>query len=161
VDIADVTVRAVGLLGRATLCGVTDIQYALSVRQRLIYLALGLTFVVAAGISWEAPAGQFLGAAGLLLVLAFFAYGFVGATIDGSGIQVRGPLPQRISWNQVANVTTTTRLGSTSVMIHLGGGRRHRLLAPFTAPLQRDHDFEAKFETIRHCWQHSTGQLAS
>jgi hypothetical protein len=155
VDTVGVTVRARGLAPHVTLCGV--LRYGLSVRQRLVYLVLGIGLLLAA---WSLARVD-VAVPGGLLVLWFFASAHVGSAIDGSGVQLRGIYRRHLSWTRVSDVSTARILGCTIVVLRLGSGGRRWLRAPYTGPLQRDRDFDAKVETIRHCWQHSTGQLAS
>ena len=147
--------RAPGLAPHVTLCGV--LRYGLSVRQRLVYLVIGvgllLTALCLGRVDVAVPGGVF--------VLWFLASARMGSAIDGSGIQLHGLYPRHLAWTRVSDVTSTRFLGCTVVVLRLGSGGRRWLRAPYTGPLQRDRDFDAKLETIRHCWQHSTGQLAS
>jgi hypothetical protein len=136
-------------------CGV--LRYGLSVRQRLVYLVIGVGLLLGALL----PGQTALATPGGLFVVWFFTSALVGSAIDGSGIQLRGIYRRHVPWTQVSDVTTRRFLGCTIVVLRLGSRGRRRLRAPFTGPLQRDRDFDAKVETIRHCWQHSTGQLAS
>jgi hypothetical protein len=140
---------------------VTEIHYALSVRQRLIYVVAGVLMTGAGLLVWRSGGYPLIASPGLLLMVYFFLFSLFGSTIDGTGVRLRGIRRQHLDWNQVSEISTISILGSRAVRLHLGSGGTRTLRAPVTGPFQRDPDFEEKVHTIRQCWMHSTGQLAS
>lgn len=137
----------------------SEIRFNLSVRQRMIYLVLGGVMTLAGILITLVGGFSALIVVGLVFVVYFFAFARFGATIDATGVRVRGLTTKHIPWQQIENVETFSLLGTTGVKLRLAGGRGQNLRAPVTGIGQRDPEFETKLATIRQWWQHYTGQL--
>ncbi len=136
----------------------TELAYRLTSRQRLLYYIAGAVMFLTVGLQLTTGAPPiFWGAVGLLWGGVLVLMSTCGATIDGTGVHLRGLTRQTVPWEQIQDVEVSPVLGSQQVRLRLAGGGTKRLRAPITGPLQRDPEFDGKVATIRHWWQHYSG----
>lgn len=140
------------------LIGMQTIEYRITSSQRMFFLwiggaitALGLLLLALGTVSVI----QLV--LGPVLIGYYFLFARFGSTLSASGIRAHGLTTQDFAWHDIADIDTTNFLGSTMVRLRLTNGRKVRLRAPVTGPLQRDPEFGQKLATIRHWWMSARG----
>ncbi len=133
-----------------------EIRYDLSVGQRMIYLIAGIVMVAAGVLATLAGRFSIFLVIGLVFIAYFFLFAKFGATIDTTGVHVRGLSTKHIPWQQIQGVETFSMLGTKGVKLVLAGGGSKKLRAPITGIGQKDPEFDTKVATIRQWWQHYT-----
>lgn len=141
------------------------IRYRLTRLQRLLPVAPSIVMVTAfQALLWldGGPFGPVL-VTGLLmwgvLPMVVLALTPFGVTLTPSAAIVHNLRRRTIPWSNVQAIQIESLLGSRTIVIYEGGGRRTRLRAPITGFPIWDRSFEEKFDTIGRWWldHHSAG----
>jgi hypothetical protein len=142
---------------------VNEIRFELSVRQRLYLLFVGAVFLLIGTFMWVIGQSTYVVQLGVgtLMVVYFFLFARFGATIDATGVRLRGLTKQHVRWGDIRSIERYSVLGTTGVKLRLIDGRTKRLRAPVTGVLQDDAEFEVKLATLHQWWRHYTGQATA
>jgi hypothetical protein len=139
----------------------TEIQYVLSQRQRLLYLVIGGVMAAVGALDVAVGGSSTFLIVGIVIAAYYFIFGLFSATLRPDGIELRGLTRQRVEWQRIQGIETSNVLGTTTVKLRLVGGGSKRLRAPVRGFGQPDPEFDAKLATIHQWWQHYAGQPAA
>lgn len=130
------------------------IRYRLTPLQCLLSMLPGIIVVTGQGLLWldGGPSGPYLVSGLLVWCVLPIASRLFGVTLTPSAAIVHNLRRRTIPWSSVQAIQIESLFGSRTVVIYEAGGRRTRLRAPITAPLNWDRSFEEKFHTIGRWW---------
>ncbi|MEU8133038.1 PH domain-containing protein [Streptodolium elevatio] len=137
-----------------------EIRMVLGLRQRFMWLVLGIVFALLGVYMLIIEESYFFLVLAVLQVALFFWSARFSTVVHADGLTAVGLRTRRLAWQDIANVEAKSLLGTRGVRLTLVSGRRVRLHVPATGGGANDPDFDVKLATISQWWAVATGRMA-